>query len=299
MSNDTFAVRSRHPVTGRRANHWGADMHSHDSVIRMPFDQGTVVFSGKMRGYGNVVVVQSADGSATALMAHLKDGSLPAVGTTLSKGQAVATEGATGRVTGKHLHFEVAAKGEDGRYYKINPRLALGQDLSNPAVRQALLANAATSLGKRVMPGTGSAKAAQYARERGWTPERAAMAQGAAPPPGMTPEVADATMACLMLLAGVHEDDVLDLFGEAALIDGRGFKDILDGTMTITQNVMENGLNGLNGFNVDSLADNIYGSVSGAGLTGNFGRQAIGADPATLPPAHQPGQTTRTANLTS
>lgn len=66
---------------------------------------GVVVFSGYHSGYGLKVVIDHGDGLST-LYAHCSK-SLVSVGDAVLKGQPVALIGATGRVTGPHLHFEV------------------------------------------------------------------------------------------------------------------------------------------------------------------------------------------------
>ncbi|MFI6034638.1 peptidoglycan DD-metalloendopeptidase family protein [Streptomyces sp. NPDC051315] len=66
---------------------------------------GTVVSAGWGGAYGNQVVVRLADGNY-AQYAHLSALSVSA-GQTVSAGQQVGLSGATGNVTGPHLHFEI------------------------------------------------------------------------------------------------------------------------------------------------------------------------------------------------
>ncbi|KPI17986.1 Peptidase M23 [Actinobacteria bacterium OK074] len=66
---------------------------------------GTVVSAGWDGSYGYDVVIRHADGMYTQY-AHLSDISVSA-GQSVSEGQQIGLSGATGNVTGPHLHFEV------------------------------------------------------------------------------------------------------------------------------------------------------------------------------------------------
>ena len=70
---------------------------------------GVVVFADWHSGYGLKVIIDHGDGLST-LYAHCSK-LLVSVGDTVLKGQSVALIGATGRVTGPHLHFEVLKNG--------------------------------------------------------------------------------------------------------------------------------------------------------------------------------------------
>ncbi|MFE2430289.1 transglycosylase family protein [Streptomyces sp. NPDC059373] len=66
---------------------------------------GTVVSAGWGGAYGNQVVIKLADGKY-AQYAHLSSISVSA-GQSVSEGQQLGLSGATGNVTGPHLHFEI------------------------------------------------------------------------------------------------------------------------------------------------------------------------------------------------
>jgi len=66
---------------------------------------GTVVTAGWGGAYGNQVVVRLADGYY-AQYGHMSQISV-SVGQTVSEGQQLGLSGATGNVTGPHLHFEI------------------------------------------------------------------------------------------------------------------------------------------------------------------------------------------------
>jgi murein DD-endopeptidase MepM/ murein hydrolase activator NlpD len=66
---------------------------------------GTVVSAGADGAYGNDVIIKHADGKYT-LYGHLSQ-PLVSAGQTVTEGQEIGISGATGNVTGPHLHFEV------------------------------------------------------------------------------------------------------------------------------------------------------------------------------------------------
>jgi murein DD-endopeptidase MepM/ murein hydrolase activator NlpD len=109
----TFGAR-RDPINGRYRKHQGVDIAAPAGSPISAAAEGTVIFAGRQRGYGNTVVIAHADGRQTryAHAARL----LVAAGEQVAAGQTIATVGRTGRATGPHLHFEVA---EQGR--RVNP----------------------------------------------------------------------------------------------------------------------------------------------------------------------------------
>lgn len=92
-------------------DHEGIDMSAPIGTSVKAAADGEVVYSGdKVRGYGNMVVIQHAGDLVTVyahnslLMVH--------VGDRITTGQEIARVGATGHATGPHLHFEVRHKQE-------------------------------------------------------------------------------------------------------------------------------------------------------------------------------------------
>jgi murein DD-endopeptidase MepM/ murein hydrolase activator NlpD len=71
---------------------------------------GTVIYSGWMEGYGNLVVIDHANGLATAY-AH-QSSIASGNGASVSQGQVIGYVGCTGYCFGPHLHFEVRVSGE-------------------------------------------------------------------------------------------------------------------------------------------------------------------------------------------
>ncbi|MFE4831665.1 peptidoglycan DD-metalloendopeptidase family protein [Streptomyces sp. NPDC056672] len=66
---------------------------------------GTVVAAGWGGSYGNQIVIEHSDGRYSQY-AHLSSISV-SEGDTVSEGQQIGLSGATGNVTGPHLHFEI------------------------------------------------------------------------------------------------------------------------------------------------------------------------------------------------
>lgn len=85
--------------------HSGVDIGDRLGAPIVAAGKGEVTFVGFEAGYGLYIIVNHGDGYETKY-AHLNE-SLVNVGDLVNKGDLIATIGATGRVTGPHLHFEV------------------------------------------------------------------------------------------------------------------------------------------------------------------------------------------------
>lgn len=106
-----------HPISGRRSNHNGVDLIStnKDQGIYAPIG-GRVTAARKSNapggGYGWYVKAIDTEGNEH-IFAHMKSGSLKVkLGDTFDQGDRLGTIGATGNVTGPHLHWEVRVKGK-------------------------------------------------------------------------------------------------------------------------------------------------------------------------------------------
>lgn len=93
-----------------RAGHNGADLRAVTGTdVRAPF-AGTIVLAGNHYYAGGSVYIDSGNGIITAFF-HLSK-ILVKKGDKVEKGQVVAKSGATGRVTGPHLHYSLILGGQ-------------------------------------------------------------------------------------------------------------------------------------------------------------------------------------------
>ena len=116
----TFNRVRRHPVTGRLRPHWGIDLGAPKGTPVYAAADGVVQTKRyQKRGYGYWLELSHSSGY-TSLYAHLSkyaDGINP--GTRVKKGQLIGYVGATGMVTGPHLHYELKKEGQ-----QVNPLIA-------------------------------------------------------------------------------------------------------------------------------------------------------------------------------
>ncbi len=93
-------------------HHTGADFVASTGTPLRAVGAGTVVKAGNGGAYGNEVEIKLADGKY-AQYAHLSSIGV-SVGQTVTAGQQIGLSGATGNVTGPHLHFEIRTGSEYG-----------------------------------------------------------------------------------------------------------------------------------------------------------------------------------------
>lgn len=98
-----------HPITGTRKLHTGIDYAAPYGTAIYAAEDGKVLTSGWINGYGYTVTINHGGGYVT-LYAHCSK-LLVSAGQTVTKGQTIAKVGSTGNSTGNHLHFEVKVNG--------------------------------------------------------------------------------------------------------------------------------------------------------------------------------------------
>jgi murein DD-endopeptidase MepM/ murein hydrolase activator NlpD len=100
---------------GESGSHWssthtGLDFATSTGTPVRAATGGTVTFAGYDGSYGNKIEITHADGSET-WYAHMSQ-LYATVGTPVATGTVIGAVGATGNVTGPHLHFEVRPGGD-------------------------------------------------------------------------------------------------------------------------------------------------------------------------------------------
>jgi murein DD-endopeptidase MepM/ murein hydrolase activator NlpD len=91
------------PRWGR--HHDGIDIPARSGAHIVAAQDGVVVHSGTMNGYGNIIVISHPKGLFT-VYAHNKKNMVRA-SQVVHRGQVIGQVGSTGRSSGPHLHFEV------------------------------------------------------------------------------------------------------------------------------------------------------------------------------------------------
>jgi murein DD-endopeptidase MepM/ murein hydrolase activator NlpD len=111
------------PFTGHEAFHRGIDFAGSAGSEVVAVAAGVVTWAGQRSGYGSLVEVNHGNGYITRYAHNQR--TLVTVGQTVTRGEAIALMGSTGRSTGPHVHFEVLKNGR-----QINPASFLGKDTS-------------------------------------------------------------------------------------------------------------------------------------------------------------------------
>jgi murein DD-endopeptidase MepM/ murein hydrolase activator NlpD len=102
------------PVTSGFGPRWGQMHEGIDIAVALGTPvraaaAGTVIYTGWLGGYGNLVVVDHGGGLSTA---YAHNSSIAAsVGQTVAAGQVISYSGSTGHSSGPHVHFEVRVNG--------------------------------------------------------------------------------------------------------------------------------------------------------------------------------------------
>ena len=100
----------RDPITGGSRQHAGLDFAGPNGTPIVSTATGVVTFAGWQSGYGRLIKIQHDFGIETRY-AHLSRIRVK-VGQRVSRGERIGDMGASGRVTGVHLHYEVRVGGK-------------------------------------------------------------------------------------------------------------------------------------------------------------------------------------------
>lgn len=135
-----FAVTTRYAVPG---THWATGHHTGEDYacpvgsLAVAVSWGTVIAVGITSwgpAYGQMVVIRTGDNSHDYAYCHLSSTSV-AVGDKVRPGAVVGRTGATGNVTGPHLHFEARPAG--GRYGSDVPPMRVKRAIGTHLVRKS------------------------------------------------------------------------------------------------------------------------------------------------------------------
>ena len=107
--SSNFNPTRKHPVTGRIAPHNGTDWAAPTGTPIVSTGDGVVVMTRKHPYAGNYVVIQHGSRYKTRYL-HLSK-ILVLKGQKVSRGERIGLSGATGRVTGPHIHYELIDRG--------------------------------------------------------------------------------------------------------------------------------------------------------------------------------------------
>lgn len=107
--------KRKHPVLGYNSMHKGVDFAAPTGTPVRSAGDGTVERANRFSTYGNYVMIRH-DGSTKTAYAHLSKFAVKG-GQKVRQGQVIGYVGATGRVTGPHLHFELLKNGKH-----VNPQ---------------------------------------------------------------------------------------------------------------------------------------------------------------------------------
>jgi murein DD-endopeptidase MepM/ murein hydrolase activator NlpD len=106
--NSGFGYR-RDPFTGASAMHPGLDIIAPSGASIVATAAGQVIYAGWKSGWGRCVEIDHGRGIHT-FYGHCRSVKA-SVGQEVSRGDAIATVGSSGRSTGTHLHYGVTATG--------------------------------------------------------------------------------------------------------------------------------------------------------------------------------------------
>ena len=111
--------------------HDGIDIAADEGTPIMAIEKGEVIYSDRLRGYGNLVILRHA-GGLVSVYGH-NQANLVRQGQRVSQGEVIAKVGSTGRVSGPHLHLEIRQNNVAQDPLLYLPRLCCRQSLDKVA----------------------------------------------------------------------------------------------------------------------------------------------------------------------
>ncbi len=106
-------------VSVRRGAHTGIDFAGSTGTPIKAVADGTVVFAGTQPGRGNTIVIKHS-GDVYTRYGHQSE-LLATEGQQVRQGDVIGKVGATGNVTGPHLHFEISQGGYVSSQHAVDP----------------------------------------------------------------------------------------------------------------------------------------------------------------------------------
>jgi lipoprotein NlpD len=85
--------------------HDGIDISAPEGTPVQAVEDGEVMYSDQLRGYGNIIIVRH-NGNLVSVYAH-NNRNRVREGETVTRGETIAEVGSTGRASAPHLHFEI------------------------------------------------------------------------------------------------------------------------------------------------------------------------------------------------
>lgn len=108
-------------LSGKYDFHLGVDLRASSGTYVYAADGGKVIFAGYNGSYGYLIKIEHDNGDMT-YYAHLSKIEVKN-GSRVYKGQYIAKSGASGNVTGPHLHFEIRKNGLTVNPNKYLPKI--------------------------------------------------------------------------------------------------------------------------------------------------------------------------------
>ncbi|MEH6443444.1 MAG: peptidoglycan DD-metalloendopeptidase family protein [Oceanospirillaceae bacterium] len=101
-----FNLRRKHPIYNKIRAHKGVDYAAKRGTPIMASGNGKIIFRGRKGDFGNTIIIQHG-GNIDTLYAHMSGFNKAfKTGSRVTQGQVIGYVGATGAVTGAHLHYE-------------------------------------------------------------------------------------------------------------------------------------------------------------------------------------------------